>query len=735
MNVKKENIPADEQLLSNAVIELNISRRKAGMYPDGHPEVEESLGRALETFQTLLELKGQITLAVAKDILFADDCPLDKKNPIYTEFALCLSSKSIISATFARGITKEELQAFHRFLLKDAEEASPEDLEKEFNQHALPHIKTEFIDYDAFSFAEGPPVEDSNRKRGLSDRYVHELIRGNLRPSKYPVIREMSPETLARLINAADPDRITDEVSDRIIAAYVWQSLEKISWITDLNKLMKFINRLRPELKTQFLSSSFSRFPKEISLTKDMLREIPADEALAFLDIINEKKIALPEAITNLIEKLSLLTPEGFLGRRAGRELVIDDIPLPYDLTVMSDEDDFRHFVSDSYTEELHSLLSAAGEDAHQVPARQPEIDWDDVTLERNFNQTILELIASSTDNLIIEHDLGYFNKLLKEQIEYFIGTGQYDQVLKILLTMQSRMVENGFQCTDLDALSPEMLASLVDSFRIVGSQHREDALALCKFCGGRIVLPLMDALSQEDTRRARKLLLDLLIHMADEAVPEAIKRLDDKRWFVKRNMLLIISESSSREALPSVRPYCYHENLKLSFYAVKYLLKADERYGIEVLRRYLRSGAGEKMEMALNIAGVFGINAIVPELIAMLEKPAKRGSDWEQRIPLVKALGQIGDTRALSVLNHLLDAKSLFFRTPLRRLQDEVRAALKSYPPHDARKIRGTGPEEKQLSGVRKSDGGPSSVAQPDDNRAQLGASLLHNQEVPHGT
>ncbi len=735
MNRIKDTAPADDQLLRDAIIELNISRRKAGMYPDGHPELEETLGRVLEGFHALLELKGQITLSVAKDILFADDRPLDKKNPAYKEFALCLSSKSIISATFARGITRQELHTFHRFLLKDGGDESPGDLEKEFNQHALSHIKTEFIDYEAFSFAEGPIVEDNNRKRGLYDRYVHELIRGNLRSSKYPVIREIPPETLARLLNEVDPAQITDAVSDRIIAAYVWQSLEKISWITDFNKLIKFINRLRPELKKQFLSSSFSRFPKEISLTEDMLREISADEAVEFLDSINEKKAAMPEAIKNLIEKLSLLTPEGFLGRTSGRELIIDDIPLPFDLTIMSDEDDFRMFVNDAYTEELHSLLSVAEGDAERVMVHLSDTDWNDETLERSFNQILLELITSSTENHIIEHDYGYFNNLLKEQIEYFIGTGQYDQVLKILLTVQSRAGESGFQFMDLDALSPETLASLVDSFRVVGGQHREEALVLCKFCGDRIVLPLMDALTQEDSRRARKFLLDLVIHIADAAVPEAIKRLDDKRWFVKRNMLFIISESSSREALPHVRPYCYHDNLKLSFQAVKYLLKADERYGIEVLRRYLRSGTSDKMEMALSIAGVFGVKAIVPEIIAMLGKTAKRGSDWEQRIPMVKALGQIGDRRALNAFKHILDAKSLFYRTHLRRLKAEIIAALKNYPSEDVGMIIGIIPEEKQVTGARKLQGGPSAVAAADESRAHLSTSLLHHQEVPRGT
>ncbi len=735
MNGTQDSSPADDRLLGNVIIELNISRRKAGMYPGGHPEIEESLNRALEILQKLLELKGQITLFVAKDVLFIDDRPFDQKNPACTECARCLSDKGIISLAFTRGITKEELHAFHRFLLKDAEDALPEELEREFNQCGLSRIKAEFIDYEAFSFAEGAPLDDNNLKRGLWQRYVQELIRGNLRSSKYPIIREIPPETFARLINSVDAAEITVEASDRVITAYLWQSLEKISWIADLNRLIKFINRLRPDLKQQFLSSSFSKFPKEIRLTEDMLREIPADEALEFLDSINKTNTALPEAIKNLMEKLSLLTPEGFLGRAAGRELIIDDIPLPFDPSIMSAEDDFRVFVNDAYTAELQALLAVCDRDAEPVIMSWSEKDWGDEALEKNFNQVLLELIASSADNSFIEHDYGYFNHLLQEQIEYFIGTGQYDQVLKILHTVQSRADEGILQFKDLETLSPETLAALVDSFRVLGGQHREEALALCKLCGDRVVPPLLDALGQEATRRVRKFLLDLAIHISDAAAPEAIKRLDDKRWFVKRNMLFIISESGNRDALPFVRPYCYHDNLKLSFQAVKYLLKNDERYAIEVLRRYLRSETTDKMEMALSIAGIFGVKAIVPEIITLLGKTAKRGSDWEQKIPMVKALGQIGDPRALSPLKQILDAKSLFFKTQLRQLKAEAAAALKSRFPDGVRTVIGAMSEEEPLTGARRLGEEASAVPAPDGNRAQRDASLLNRQGVPHGT
>jgi hypothetical protein len=734
MHPIKETPSSDMQLLSDAITALNISRHKAGVYPQGHPEIDASLQRTFEAFQKLFEKRGQVILAVAKDILHIDESPLDKSHPVYRDVALCLNSKSIASVTFTNGLTKEELQTFHHFLLQDSGDASIESLEEEFNQHSLSHIKAEFIDYEAFSFAEGRRKDD-NLKRGLWVRYVQELIRGNLGSSKYPVIREIPPETFARLINAADATRLTDEASDRVITAYLWQSLEKVSWITDVNKMIKFINRLRPGLQKQLLSSSFRRFPKEIIIGEDVLKEIPVDEAIEFLDTINENRVEMPEAIKNLIEKLSSLTPEGFQGRSSDKKLIIDDIPLPYDFTPIAGEDDFKKFVNDFYTEELQTLFTVASEDVDPMISQHYEKDWADEIIEKDFNQVLLELIASSTDNLIIEQDYGYFNNLLKEQIEYFIGTGQYDQVLKIFGILKARTGKNGSPFQDINALPQETLASLVDSFRIMGGQNREYAMELCRYCGERIVPPLMEALINEESRRIRKFLLDLIISIADEAVSEAIKRLDDKRWFVKRNMLFILSESSSRDALPYVRPYCYHDNLKLSFHALKYMLRADERYGTDVLKGYLRSGTPDKKEMALVVSGAFGITAIVPELIVVLSKMPKRGLDWEQKIPVVRALGQIGDTRALRALKDILGAKSILFRNSLRKLKEEVVNTLKDYPPEDVRMVIGRIPGEKPVTGAGKSDGEPLPCAfAARANKTQPGASLRINQEVRDG-
>jgi len=90
MTEENEKIPLDARLLSDAIIELNISRRNISIYPKDHPSVEKSLSRAYEFLQKLFELRPEIILAIAKDTLIIDDYYLDKKNPVYREFALQL---------------------------------------------------------------------------------------------------------------------------------------------------------------------------------------------------------------------------------------------------------------------------------------------------------------------------------------------------------------------------------------------------------------------------------------------------------------------------------------------------------------------------------------------------------------------------------------------------------------------------------------------------------------------
>lgn len=115
-----EKVPLDARLLGNAVIELNIARHILALYSQEHQLVQLSLDKTFGILSDLFELRPEIALAVAKDTLIVDGSNLDPKNPVYREFALSLSRMSIALVSFVKGVTRQEVFDFFRFLSRDA---------------------------------------------------------------------------------------------------------------------------------------------------------------------------------------------------------------------------------------------------------------------------------------------------------------------------------------------------------------------------------------------------------------------------------------------------------------------------------------------------------------------------------------------------------------------------------------------------------------------------------------
>ncbi len=686
---QNEKIPIDARLLSDAIIELNISRRNISIYPRDHPSVEKSLSRAFEILQKLFELRPEITLAVAKDTLIIDDYYLDKKNPVYREFALHLSRMNIAYVTFITGLTKDELYEFHRLISEKVSDTSVHAVQEMFTERNMIHIRPGFIDYGAFSFEEGKTAKGAPGVQ-LWERYVYGLLEGTLQTEDISdEIREIPPDVLARLLNKTASDGLKEETYDKVITSYIRRSSESAFSSKDLKRLMDFINGLRPELKKQFLSSTVRTVSKDIDSAHKALSQISVDEIIELLSSINDQKVVIPDALKNLLDKLSELPQEGTENLSLEGGLLVDDIFLCPDIVNLFGEGNFKAFVSDTYQKEIKKLLDFNASVIISSEIKEIKREYNDDFIEKDFNQTILELLLS---DIVTEEDYICFVNIIKEQTDQFMWTGQYSRILKIVKVFETNSKRKRFPDITSENLqyylSPEFISKLIDSFRILGRQMREEAWLLCEYYGDKIITPLMDALVNEDSQTVRRFFMGLLKQFGNKTMSEAIKRLGDSRWFVKRNMLYLLGEINSREVLPYVRPYCRHENRRVSFEAVKCLLNAGDSYGIEAIKDYLHSDSQEAVEQAIALSGAFRIQALVSDLIHMLKKRGISGADLYDKIPVVKALGEIGDPRALNVMRDLLSGKSILFKGIAEKLKEEIYRTLKNYPYQDIKDL-----------------------------------------------
>jgi hypothetical protein len=271
----EREIALDMRLLSEAVIELNISRKNVGIYPLGHVQITKSIERAYRILQNLFEIRTEMTLGVAKDTLLVGQDYLDRKNPVYRDFALSLNQQEIATVTFLSGLEKDELVRFHRILTTKPEEIRASGgITKIMAEAGITHIRIQSVDYNSLHVTEEKEIFKAHPQAGGMDEsdselwqdFVTQLSAGTLAgPGQGVLLKDMEqidPAELARLLNERKLDaKSAVESYDKIISTYVRGTAEKKQLTqeqsTTLAKMNTLVKDLHPELRKQFLSVAF----------------------------------------------------------------------------------------------------------------------------------------------------------------------------------------------------------------------------------------------------------------------------------------------------------------------------------------------------------------------------------------------------------------------------------------------------------------------------------------------
>lgn len=689
MNDKNKKIPLDAKLLSYAIIELNISRRNVAIYPKEHPSMERSLTRAFDFLKQLFQFRHEITLGIAKDTIIVDEYQLDKKNPVYQEFALNLNKIHVASVTFKNGLTKDELYQFNCFILEKMDHLPVTKVKEVFEKNNFPHVVVVFIDYGTFSFKTSE-TDQTTKEIPLWEKYIYGLIKNTLQNEDIAdAVRDIPPETFSNLLNKCSEAEIKEETYDRVITAYMRSSPQRTFSGQDCKRMFEFLNLLRPDLKKKFFSSSVRTFSQDIDLTNRALAEMPFEDIIAFLDAANEQRIALPQNLMDLITSLTAGS-HGYIGDVQLHEtLVLDDVFLPPDSAELLKKDNFEKLLSDKYQQDIQQLFVLNTSDLKTSQLIELEHEFFDELIDQRFNQIILELLRSE---IVSEIEYRSLVNIMRKQTEQLLWLGQFGQFVEILKILEMNKALHRFPDINADALeyyhSSDFIGLLVNSLRILGRQKRREIAMICEYYRQKLIPYFMDALAEEDSQVIRRFLMDLLKQFGDELIPEALKRLADKRWFVKRNMLYMLAETGSKEMADQIKPYCRNENPKVSLAAMKCLLSIGDSYAIEMLRELLDSKEKEKIHQAVLLASSFRTKEVVGELIALLQKQEISGADIQDKIPIIRALGEIGDPQTVEVLRTSLAGKSILYRGITERLREEIYKTLKNYPYESVRDL-----------------------------------------------
>jgi hypothetical protein len=702
----EKEVPLDTRLLSEAVIELNISRKNVGIYPAGHIQITKSIDRAFDILQKLFEIRDEMTLGVAKDTLLVGQDYLDQKNPVYRDFALSMNLRGIAAVTFCRGLDREELVHFHRVLT-----TKPDDIragggiEKVLAKDSIQHIRIMAVDYGGFHVTEESEIFRPQGK--LSDKagadvwqdFITHLAAGTLAGADDGVAlrdaEEIEPTELARLLNERKLDaNAAIQSYDRIISTHVRGAADKKRLTSEQSKTLSRLNtllkELHPELRKQFLSVAFERASASSGPAgpEAVLGGLTDDLVIEMLTQASAEGREISPTLTGLIGKLAKAQQSGGPGTQAGRgrqgpDLAAPDI-LPEHLQKLFDREKYESYVSEDYRSMLRQMTEATPVATERFPIAEYEKTLEDQHLDFQIGRALLAFMEEDID----QEDYAEFARKLVTIVPGFLETGNFELLWDIAETLRRHAEDKPLAGTREAAAEarkvfsdPEFIARALGAFELWMRDKGQEAAGLIQSLGPATIPGLMDIFSKDEAYGGKRILFNILTMFGEPAVREAEKRLRDPRPYFVRNLLMFIRRAGDKTSLPHINPLTRHQSQAVRLEAMSALLKFKDPGAVKLLRDAINSTDPDFASQAVALAGQYRVADAVPDILSKIKRAIIFETDYADNEELIKALGEIGDPRAIPDLEKLSRAAFSLYPKSNLRMKETIYASLSRYP------------------------------------------------------
>jgi HEAT repeat protein len=350
----------------------------------------------------------------------------------------------------------------------------------------------------------------------------------------------------------------------------------------------------------------------------------------------------------------------------------------------------FREEDVDRYNPEDHRVLLAqkptvdlaaiSAELAADPDAFGPDTESDDA-IERRVVTTLLDMTVISPP---VARPLVLLR--LREIFTRALQTNRFAQAIGIIravreLAEDPSEAERQQQLAEfLDRLADaETLAGLVAASRQPGGPPFVQVQTLVLALGAAATRGLLEALAAEPDRARRLRLIDLAASLGPAIVPETRRLLADPRWYVVRNMVLLLRKVQDRTAMSEILRCADHSDLRVRLEAIRALFAFDSKVPRDLLARTIHHPDPRLAEAAVLLTGQHGITQAIDLLVEILLRWDLLGRKRSLRLKTLRALADLSDARVLPRIRR-------FFRNwliPLVALE-ERRAAFRLLASYD---------------------------------------------------
>jgi len=212
-------------------------------------------------------------------------------------------------------------------------------------------------------------------------------------------------------------------------------------------------------------------------------------------------------------------------------------------------------------------------------------------------------------------------------------------------------------------------------------------------------IKPLIKLLGELKNSKTRRVFCDALSEIGKNAIELFTPFIDDRRWYLVRNITYILGRIGKEQSLPYIQKVFNHEEIRVRREAVQALGLIGGPKAIGLLVRALTDNDVRIRCMAAINLGKGGKKT---GLIPLLE--VVQSKDFYKREPaeikaFFNAIGMVGSNEAIPVLQQLLERKSWFGRVKTDEIRTGAANALAMIGTSEAKAILEEGKNSKEES------------------------------------
>lgn len=656
------------------------------LYGSANRQVAQATARLLGFLEAHARYQESLQLTIARHGFLYEDGFVERQNDAFAGFAYLLFQHGISAITFEHDLPAGQVQDFFSLTGRSPAETWQEGgITAALRMREIDAIAVREMSEDDIAYLDG--VEQSDRElllreqSPLWDRFALAVYRGLDGPGGAEIgDAEFTPASLAGLAN-----RVLDDMSDAsrqkfgkglssFLAAIQAENVSRYR-SRALARLTEFINRISPEIRTRLFSNIFNLNMKP-AFSEEFFAGLADEVIVELLGAAAKDSDYAPPLIMKLLGKLAQdkkldVAHFGQVDQQLAEK--------KREIAKLFKKDDFEKYVPDKYRDALLNIIRFDNV-PRQVDANLLELKGS--IEEEHQEQHTADIILLLLEQPLDENFSAGIDEKLVQLLSRYLADGAYHELneLHALLKRQGARAA-GFDKFSQALSSAKFTNAVVAAISRHGKRRFDDIEALVRTVGTPFVEPLLHALA-EDGNRANRVFYLKLLRLLDAAVviPMAAGYLDDRRWFVVRNIIHLLRSIQDPLVLPYVRPFLDHPHLKTRIEALRTCLQYGCAEATGRLVEMLDAKDNATVDTAISLAIMVRDAQVAGRLIALLQSNPVLNYRLEQKKAIVKTLVETVPKGSLPVFFAILAKKNNLHPVQHKELTEEILKVFERY-------------------------------------------------------